>query len=75
MVDCCGVDLVRIDWPACPRDEFVMSVVGRVGDRFEKVAVAGWAADVLGRAAAGRADEEGISDPRMRQLSLAAHVV
>jgi len=67
VVDCGGVDLVWIEWVARPRDEFVMSVVGRVGDGFEKVTIAGWAADVLGRAASGRADEEGISDPRMRR--------
>ncbi len=53
---------MRIEIVAQPFAGFGVVLVVRISERFEHFGVALWAADVLGRAAAGRLDNTRIDD-------------
>src|SRR5215207_8242878 len=59
-VDLGRVDRVRVEIVAVPLDHLGMALVLRIGERGEELLIAGWPADVLGRAAA-----DGVEEPRI----------
>ncbi len=56
------IELARIEASSEPFEQFRMTLVLWIRDGFQELAIAPWAADILGRAAPGAVDEARIGD-------------